>query len=191
MAGTDTVVGIVGAALLLAVMVGVFVYEYNNAPASASPDAQKLADFGSKHPAMDPMGDVDQDGILNYNETDLSAHVKLDGSLSQTTNGPLTKDIALHVERGITSVTATIHFTSNTPNPLPPNPNFQVALLDSSGTTVVAGTTTFGGAGSSAGTATFTVDGAELEPGTYQVRITESSPSAGGSWTGMADLAYA
>jgi hypothetical protein len=32
MAATDTIIGIAGAAVLVAVMVGVFVYEYNNVP---------------------------------------------------------------------------------------------------------------------------------------------------------------
>jgi hypothetical protein len=32
MAATDTIIGIVGAVVLVAVMVGVFVYEYNNVP---------------------------------------------------------------------------------------------------------------------------------------------------------------
>lgn len=53
MVATDTVVGIVGAVVLVAVMVGVFVYEYNNtAPAPTEPPRTFL----------DPDGDIDGDG---------------------------------------------------------------------------------------------------------------------------------
>lgn len=71
---SDTVIGIVGAVVLVAVMVGVFAYEYNNVDEALSPEeeqAQREADFLAAFAELDPNGDLDGDGVPNVNETDL------------------------------------------------------------------------------------------------------------------------
>ncbi len=77
MAASDTVVGIVGAILLVGVMVGVFAYEYSNAPDDGSgdgtdPDTQASIDaFQDAYPGLDPEGDIDGDGNPNHSDTDM------------------------------------------------------------------------------------------------------------------------
>ncbi len=74
---SDTVIGIVGAVVLVAVMIGVFAYEYNNAeetpddgPDPNSPEAREAA-FNATFTALDPRGDIDGDGTLNYLDDDI------------------------------------------------------------------------------------------------------------------------
>lgn len=74
---SDTIIGIVGAVVLVAVMVGVFAYEYNNAPEpepiGQGPDsmAGKMAAFNATYPGLDAAQDLDGDGIPNYDDDDL------------------------------------------------------------------------------------------------------------------------
>jgi hypothetical protein len=72
---SDTVIGIVGAVVLVAVMVGVFAYEYNNAPEGVgtepdSPEAQ-MASFNDTYGSLNGMGDIDGDGTPNYLDADM------------------------------------------------------------------------------------------------------------------------
>src|ERR1041385_3207350 len=74
MVATDTVVGIVGAVLLVAVMAGVFAYEYNNpATADASTDAGQKSTFthDARFAALNATDDIDGDGTPNYKDADL------------------------------------------------------------------------------------------------------------------------
>lgn len=70
MVATDTVVGIIGAVVLVAVMAGVFVYEYNNAPEGGSAAAQ-VEHFESDFAGMDGTADLDGDGTPNYLDNDI------------------------------------------------------------------------------------------------------------------------
>ncbi len=67
MVASDTVVGIVGAVLLVAVMAGVFVYEYNN----VEPVDGNGVDFSEAYPNLDASGDIDGDGIVNSEDSDI------------------------------------------------------------------------------------------------------------------------
>lgn len=71
MVATDTVVGIVGAVVLVAVMAGVFVYEYNNAPEGASGAEEMQEHFEEDYPGLMALQDIDEDGTPNWNDTDL------------------------------------------------------------------------------------------------------------------------
>lgn len=64
MVHSDTIIGIVGAVVLVAVMVGVFVYEYNNVETDGG-------DFAARFPGLDPDGDLDGDGITNAMDDDI------------------------------------------------------------------------------------------------------------------------
>lgn len=70
MVATDTIVGIVGAVVLVAVMAGVFVYEYNNAPDVADDDVAKAEHFEEDYPGLVAAQDIDGDGIANYLDDD-------------------------------------------------------------------------------------------------------------------------
>ncbi len=71
MVATDTVVGIVGAVVLVAVMAGVFVYEYNNTEASAPSIVELHEHFEEDYAGLVATQDIDGDGIQNFNDTDL------------------------------------------------------------------------------------------------------------------------
>lgn len=71
MVATDTVVGIAGAVVLVAVMAGVFVYEYNNAPADADNPAIRQQHFEEDYPGLSANDDIDGDGVANFEDDDL------------------------------------------------------------------------------------------------------------------------
>src|SRR5688572_28436495 len=93
MVATDTVVGIVGAVLLVAVMAGVFAYEYNNPVAAEDPGSEggMRAAFASAYPGMSADDDVDEDGQANNADDDLDG----DG-----TPNAADSDVSVHSEAG-------------------------------------------------------------------------------------------
>lgn len=72
---SDTVIGIVGAVVLVAVMVGVFAYEYNNTPDidtdDDDSDAAKMAAFNETYGLLAATEDLDADGVPNYLDMDM------------------------------------------------------------------------------------------------------------------------
>lgn len=74
---SDTVIGIVGAVVLVAVMIGVFAYEYNNAPEADNglPDpstpAGQQALFAAAYPTLNATDDIDGDGLANFEDDDI------------------------------------------------------------------------------------------------------------------------
>lgn len=203
MAGTDTVVGIVGAVVLAAVMVGVFAYEYNNVPATVEGPAAEQAAFTSAYPGLNATGDLDDDKIPNFQDADLdndrlnnsadetvAVAVPLSGTVAQATTGAQSVSLTVKIEEGIAALSASITYDLVAPQPAalaPALPTFQFALLAPNGETVVSGTNSFSG---QTGSNSLDVDGGELPPGTYTLRITASNPSPGGSFSGEAILDY-
>lgn len=128
MVATDTVVGIVGAVLLVAVMAGVFVYEYNNPaePADLSPEG-RMAAFEEHYPGLSANDDIDDDGIANYEDDDLDgdgASNENDTAVATTTHmsnaaaGTATTTMPFYVGNGSVHVTATVVTAFPIPNPL-------------------------------------------------------------------------
>lgn len=68
---SDTVVGIVGAVVLVAVMVGVFAYEYNNVDDAGGDGDDTMASFNETYPMLAASGDLDGDGTPNHLDDDL------------------------------------------------------------------------------------------------------------------------
>lgn len=75
---SDTVIGIVGAVVLVAVMVGVFAYEYNNTPDDGGDgngedmtDAERMAAFNATYPSLSASDDIDGDGAANWEDDDI------------------------------------------------------------------------------------------------------------------------
>ncbi|HUR25433.1 MAG TPA: hypothetical protein VM327_05405 [Candidatus Thermoplasmatota archaeon] len=128
MVATDTIVGIVGAVLLVAVMAGVFVYEYNN-PAEAqdmSPSGQ-MAHFEEDYAGMSAGDDIDGDGQANYvdddidgdgtsneNDTDTAYHAEMSGAVGPSA----TLSLEFYVGNGSVHVIATVDTALQAPNPL-------------------------------------------------------------------------
>src|ERR1041385_1045281 len=118
MVATDTLVGVAGAVLLAAVMIGVFVYEYNNAPSTTDMGHGKgplrtPADFAKAYPLLGANDDLDGDHVANYNDTDMDGNGMADanqtgdlvvrGHDSGSTPAPpatMTKPIAIVVGKG-------------------------------------------------------------------------------------------
>ncbi len=74
---SDTIIGIVGAMVLVTVMVGVFAYEYSNAPEPLSPAIDpdssegKMLAFAAAYPSLNASDDLDGDSLANYEDDDI------------------------------------------------------------------------------------------------------------------------
>ena len=200
MVATDTVVGIVGAVLLVAVMAGVFVYEYNN-PASAESGADaEQAHFEEDWPGLSASDDLDGDGEANYQDEDidgdgtsnvdddmLAVEVPVSGNIGQSSpaspSSPFAKDFT--VGNGTEHLGGTITYTRTGAAALG-LPTFAARIVDESGDTVANAQSTTSG---NTVTLTFDVDEA-LAAGTYTVEVTQPGPGPGGSFSGALEVHY-
>jgi hypothetical protein len=200
MVATDTVVGIVGAVLLVAVMGGVFAYEYNN-PAEAEDlsDAGQQEHFEEDYSGMSATDDIDGDGKPNYmdedidgdgtengNDTSVSYHAERSGALGPS-GGPVSNDLTFPfvVGNGSVHVTSTVTTSAQVANPLFPG-NFVIELLRPDGS--IADNQAYQPGGSN----TFTVETQddEIPAGTWSVRVSQNTVGTGGSADISVDVHY-
>lgn len=193
MVATDTVVGIVGAVLLVAVMAGVFVYEYNN-PAEPEDlsDAGRRASFEEDYEGMSAGDDIDGDGTPNYadkdldgdgtengNDTTVSTSFSMSGTVGPQVGGTVVPSLTqeFYVGNGSVHITATVTTSAQAPNPLFSG-NFVVELLRPDGSVADNQASTPGGS------STMTVEtqeGDEIPSGTWSIRVTQNTVGTGGS----------
>ncbi len=157
---TDTVVGIVGAVVLVSVMVGVFAYEYNATDGEEGLDtvAASMDAFNATYPGLAADGDLDNDGILNYEDSDLDGDgtpnmgdstIAFEGDLSgvvAASTGSAMRDAnAFHVDQGAQSILISISY--DRPAPLPgavtQQPGLDFTLVDSEGISYESGQAQF------------------------------------------------
>jgi hypothetical protein len=206
MVATDTVVGVTGAVLLAAVMVGVFVYEYNNTPAGTgggSPDA-KIAAFASAYPTLNATDDMDGDGNPNFNDTDMDGHGGPDiiqkgdlrfvqtiaGQTSNPAQASDRQDVKFPVVQGETGFHAVLNYTvAFQPDPLgavPALPSLSMKLVGPDGKE--AGTATRSQSGT---TVTLTLEAqGPLVKGEYFVSIQVAQPGPQTSYSGQLAVTY-
>ncbi len=176
MVASDTIVGIVGAVLLVGVMAGVFIYEYNNVDDSVvsggetgGEDGAMMASFADAYPSLNASEDLDGDGTANYmdddidgdgesneNDTATATTSSASGSIGAQA-GPVQNTFSMEyfAGTGATESAVTFTLTSNVPDPFG-SITVSVAAPDGS----VAGSATFpqgAGAGASV-TVTFAPD---------------------------------
>ncbi|MGB0652784.1 MAG: hypothetical protein ACPGQL_06245 [Thermoplasmatota archaeon] len=183
MVATDTVVGIVGAILLVGVMAGVYIYEFNNVddgdldnnggngamgvPAFLDADGDIDGD-GTPNGEDD---DVDGDGIANADDDKTAAAVSFTGSFAA---GPAaSNDHPVTFEEGVAHFMLNITYDALLPAPAPTAPGLSVSLLDPEGGSVATGTGTTDGS-----TVTLVIDTTDVGPGDYTVRVTVSTGGA-------------
>lgn len=202
MVATDTVVGIVGAVLLVAVMAGVFVYEYNNpAEPEDMSDAGRQASFEEKYAGMSALDDVDQDGMPNYNDTDvdgdgtdngndtkMGTSSSMSGAVGPQVGGTVVPSLELgfYAGNGTVHIMATVTTSAQASNPLFSG-NFVVQLLRPDGSVADDAATTPGGSN------TLTVEvqeGDEIPTGNWTVRVTQNTVGTGGSAQITAEVHY-
>ena len=121
MVATDTIVGIVGAVVLVAVMAGVFVYEYNNGPEEAlSPQAHFEEDYAGLAATQDMDGDgvanfedsdMDGDGIANEDDEMLSTVVQVNQNVPAPAGSPGTSELVFQVVNGSEHFDASLAYT--------------------------------------------------------------------------------
>jgi|ERR1041385_1931135 hypothetical protein len=202
MVATDTVVGIVGAVLLVAVMAGVFAYEYNNpAPADATSDQGQKDSFAHKYAALNATDDIDGDGIPNYkdadmdgdgvsnaNDTAVGVAIKVAGTIPTGPTAPGSPAAAgstpFNAGTGVVHVLAFVNYTAS---PLPVQQySLQASLLDSAGKSVASGTATTTG-----GRTTIKIDTSDVMAGAYKlvVSMTGADPQ-GGTYDGVIQVHY-
>ncbi|HUR63491.1 MAG TPA: hypothetical protein VM241_03320 [Candidatus Thermoplasmatota archaeon] len=203
MAATDTIVGIVGAVLLAVVMVGVFAYEYSNAPAAAaSSDTELQSHFRADYPALNATGDLngngvpnfkdgdmDGDGVANANDTATAVTKGFTGTMPAPTP-PATAasavEFPLHVEAGSVGASFTLYYNSTTPAPLPGLPTLNLEVL---GNDVPASSPA---RAQPTGTmaVTVTLNTEALAPGDYVIRVSQTQPGPSTTFAVKAFLDY-
>lgn len=107
---SDTIIGIVGAVVLVGVMVGVFAYEFNNDPdTGATPEEEQqrqMAAFTDAYPDYAAEEDIDGDGVPNYMDDDIDG----DGTSNQNdTATETTMEISGSAAAGPTGNTDSVH----------------------------------------------------------------------------------
>lgn len=200
MVATDTVVGIVGAVLLVAVMAGVFAYEYNNpATPDATSDAGMRSAFASHYTGLNATEDLDGDGQANYmdadldgdgvangNDTEVGVSIKVTGSIP---NGvaPNTMAAGSTDFKAFTGVVHVLAFVNYTASPLPVQQySLQVSLVDSEGKSVANGVATTSG-----GKTSIKVDTTDVMPGAYSLKVNMNGANGqGGSYDGVILVHY-
>lgn len=201
MVATDTIVGIVGAVLLVAVMAGVFVYEYNNPVAPPDSEEGRQQAFMRDYPALSPQDDIDGDGVPNYMDDDIdgdgtpneadrdvSTHREMSGALGPQVGTVVVPSLTMpfYVGNGSVHIVGTVTASAQAPNPLFSG-NWVVELLRPDGTVADNQASAPGGGG------TFTVEtseGDEIPAGTWSIRVTQNQAGAGGSVHIAADVHY-
>lgn len=211
MVATDTVVGIAGATVLALVMVGVFVYEYNNPPLANGnggngggvDNTASIARFTAAHAALNATGDMDHDGISNHLDRDMDGNgvddlnqtgnllvtVSFTGSISAPTPpaSSSTSEFAFNVESGNEGLAVAFYYNTTAPAPLPRSPTLDVKVLGPDGATVVpAPTATQSGTAVSSQASTTESQVA----GAYKVVVTETVPGPPTSYGGHLVLDY-
>lgn len=204
MVATDTVVGIVGAVVLVAVMAGVFVYEYNNEP-SAGSDLREQEHFEEDFLGLAATQDMDGDGTANYQDDDIDGDGVAnpdDAELSQTVavtqnvpapgpGGPGTSSVAFTVQNGTIHLMGALSYTR--PNGAVAVPNVQATITGPNGFSQGSGTPTVSG---NTVTIPFDIE-EELAPGEYTLTLTNSGAAGplpvgqAASVTGNLEVHYA
>lgn len=189
MVATDTLVGIVGAVVLVAAMAGVFVYEYNNTPDDGS---SGLAERFS-HLSAD--GDIDGDGIRNADDTDIDGD-GIDNEedeetvVTTTSSGsvgaraePATGNAfteAVVAGEGVRGIHVTALVTPSASDPTGTFSGFQLTVTHEDGATV----------GSDIGTSELVVSSTEVLPGTFTATVQAAQGSLGGEVELTIELVY-
>lgn len=140
MVATDTVVGVVGALVLIAVMVGVFAYEYNQADEDPDgADDGRLSDFEQRFGFLAPQEDIDGDGVANVDDDDLDgdgtnntddADVVVETSMTGMIGpvGEVRLVLGFEVGTGNRGIVAEAIYSIVAPPPLPPQPDLRATL---------------------------------------------------------------
>lgn len=203
---TDTVVGIVGAVVLVSVMVGVFAYEYNS-PGGSDDGGQAGADdtFQQAYPGLDPNGDLDNDGIRNADDddldgdnlandddTDVVVSATISGAVAQSAGGAQTDAQTFLLDSGATFLD--LQVTYQRPAPLPglvvAQPKLNFILTDSNGQTF-SGQEIVGDAGDATVTLSWQIGAAPLSDGQWTLEARSNSPVAPAmSYTGELTVDY-
>ena len=204
MVATDTVVGIVGAVVLAAVMVGVFAYEYNNAPedlpGGTGGGDDRLAQFRTHYPLLNATGDIDGDGMANLDDADLdndgidngndttvAVSIPFSGT-GQPGASPVTHTKEFQVQEGMAGLEVVLSYNSTTPAPLPPSPAISFTV-DGPEARVGTSNAAAPATGSTAYQPRFSTE-ESLAPGAYKVTVTMAGPAPSTGYTGRIVVSY-
>lgn len=206
---SDTVVGIVGAVLLVAVMGAVFTYEYTH-PAEAEQGGstdnhtgtplfpQLTATEDIDHDGI-PNGqdaDVDGDGVANTQDADVTFTQPFQGTsppvpvgagglpLPGGASGEIYTSPPFFVGHGAQHINGTVAYTSSTPSPAPASPGISFTLVDAVGTAHPAD------CGQVGTTVSCTFDLTSLAVGNYTVHANEDTAGPGVTFTGSILVHY-
>ena len=195
MVSKDAIVGAVGAVVLLAVMVGVFAYEYNNPVEPGPGNGDGGDDWSMRYAALDRAEDLDGDGLPNGEDGDLDGDgvdnaadnetavvVDLSGTLASGLPGTATRsaDIgSFFVGAGAEHAMGWVNYTLPAPAPVGAGMALVVEVLRN-GTVIATAERGDVAAGQSQAGHRFELGADELaQAGNLTVRVTSTSPDLG------------
>lgn len=206
MVASDTIVGIVGSVLLVVVMAGVFVYEYNNQPddgddGNGDGSSGSIAHFQDDYPSLAAREDLDGDGKANYEDDDIDGDgVKNDADEATKVVTAFSGSTALQVApnsagllpeqffvgTGAAHVMAYVNYSVLLPSPVPTNPVISATLKDAGGDTIANGVATTTG---TSVTVKIMAEG-DLTPGTYTIDLQVSGATTNTAYSGVIMVHY-
>jgi hypothetical protein len=195
----DTIVGIVGAVVLVGVMVAVFVYEYGQADTTGDGTEQErdfarlfqglnaTEDLDGDGTANAEDDDMDDDGVSDLNDTAIAVHGDFSGTIAQGASPP---PYTTQVYVGTGAVHLVVYVNYSLPAPAPVGNTFALVarLLDADGASVGESEATMPATGQSA--ASIQLELSDVVAGNYTVEVTRASPSTATAFTGAYDVHY-
>lgn len=184
---SDTLIGIIGSVLLVGIIIGVFVYEYNNVEEQSAEEMALEAFARSDYSHMEARGDIDGDGTPNFQDTDMDGdgvHDTVDAEIAVTFNltndfGPaLAGEIGSHQAeafQGASAIDVQITVAPTSPvGVLPVAEQFSASLMVN-GVEVVGGSLTLSAPG---------------EAGNIVLAVSADATTFGGSYAGTLTITY-
>jgi hypothetical protein len=205
---SDTVVGIVGAVVLAGIMVGVFVYEYNNAATAdgggdgGDDRASRIQAFQAAYGHLNATEDLDGDGKANFEDDDMDGQGGPDAEqagnlvvafpVTGTSPAPpadtFTRTMNVTVGRGVQAVGGWVNWTSTTPAPVPASPALTCSFGDAAGADSTSCTETPPATGQAGYALRFTAPAPS--PGDFVFRVGMTRPGPATSYTGVVLVDY-
>lgn len=202
MVATDTIVGIVGAVVLVGVMAGVFVYEYNNQPAGTDGGDGGDGSLGGAFSHLADDEDIDGDGIPNGEDPDVDGDGVENGNdtavaFSDTFSATMAENVPplivgaspildIFVGTGNSGVMVEAAYEATTPG----QDTVSMQLEDGDGTVVAQASTSPAGAPGEETTLFLEVT-ESLEPGNYSIVFGYNGPSTPLDLDGAYTIDYA
>ena len=196
----DTVVGIVGAVVLVAVMVAVFWYEYTQVPdGEEDPDTRAGSAFAARYPSLAPSEDMDGDGVPNVadddmdgdgvnNTSDATVLVRSRFTAALGAGAAQPQRTPLFAGTAHDHIVVFVNYTLSAPSPIGSVSALEARLLDADGQVVATGQ---GATVAPGGTqASIRIEAHATPAGNYTIEVSRANPGLAVTAQGVALVRY-